>query len=81
MGLYIRDKTVDQLARQVQSAIDAPTKTDAVRIALQNELARLREGRPLVERVKRLQLAYKSLGDVDPNFDMKKFMDEGWDGL
>jgi len=81
MGLYIRDKTVDQLARQVQSAIDAPTKTDAVRIALQNELARSREGLPLVERVNRLQLKYKSLGDVDPSFDMKKFMDEGWDGL
>jgi antitoxin VapB len=78
MSLYIRDDEVDALARQLQSAIKAPTKTEAVRIALKRELERTNAVLPLRERIKKFQDAASALGPRDPNFDMKKFMDEGW---
>lgn len=76
MALYIRDDGVDVLARQVQAATNAPSKTEAVRIALQHELERVRNAVPLEERVKRLQDAVKAMGPDDPDLDMKQFMDE-----
>jgi len=81
MGLYIRDNAVDLLAREVQEAIDAPTKTAAVRIALEHELARAKEEVPLARRVRRYQDAMRELGPQPNDFDMKKFMDESWDDL
>jgi antitoxin VapB len=78
MSLYIRDSSVDDLARQVQQAIKAPNKTEAVRIALQRELDRARDSQPLKERVRTFQRAAKALGPDDRNLDMKKFMDEMW---
>ena len=78
MALYIRDDEVDLLARQVQNATNAPSKTEAVRIALQNELERVRKTVPLEERIKRIQDAVRAMGPDDPNLDMKKFMDEMW---
>jgi len=81
LSLYIRDDEVDALARQLQSAIKAPTKTEAVRIALKRELERAHAVLPLSERIKKFQEALKALGPDDPDFDMKKFMDEGWGDL
>lgn len=78
MSLYIRDDEVDALARQLQSAIKAPTKTEAVRIALKRELERALVILPLSERIKKFQDAANALGPHDPDFDMKKFMDEAW---
>ncbi|TIL43383.1 type II toxin-antitoxin system VapB family antitoxin [Mesorhizobium sp.] len=78
MSLYIRDNEVDALARQLQSAIKAPTKTEAVRIALKRELERANAVLPLSERIKKYQDAASALGPNDPTFDMKKFMDEAW---
>lgn len=78
MSLYIRDDEVDALARQLQSAIKAPTKTEAVRIALKRELERTYAVLPLRERIKRFQDAASALGPDNPTFDMKKFTDEGW---
>ena len=76
MALYIRDNEVDVLARQVRDATNAPNKTEAVRIALQNELERARKAVPLRERIKELQDAAKAMGPDDPDLDMKAFMDE-----
>jgi antitoxin VapB len=78
MSLYIRDDEVDALARQLQSAIKAPTKTEAVRIALKRELERANAALPLRDRIKKFQDAVDALGPRDPDFDQKKFMDEGW---
>ncbi len=78
MSLYIRDKAVDALAREVQVAIEAPTKTAAVRIALENELARTKAEVPLRKRVRKFQNALRSIGPNAPDFDMNKFMDESW---
>lgn len=78
MSLYIRDSAVDALARQVQQAINAPSKTEAVRIALQRELERARDAQPLHERIRKFQDAAKAMGPDDPGLDMKAFMDEMW---
>ena len=78
MSLYIRDNDVDALAKEVQKVIKAPNKTEAVRIALRNELERAKQVMPLKERVKKYQAAARALGPDNPNFDMKKFTDEMW---
>ena len=38
MPLYIKDDTIDLLARRFQAAISAPSKTEAVRRALQDAM-------------------------------------------
>lgn len=81
MSLYIRDNDVDALAKQVQQVIKAPNKTEAVRIALRNELERARQAIPLKERIKQIQDDVRAMGSDDPSFDMKKFTDEQWGGI
>jgi antitoxin VapB len=79
MPLYIRDDSVDALATQLQKAIKAPNKTEAVRQALQHELERAKETIPLRERIRTIQDRIKALGPDDPAFDMKAFTDEMWE--
>ena len=80
MSLYIRDDAVDELARKVQKLTMAPNKTEAVRRALENELARARKSVPLVERIGRIQDAVAvQLGPNPKPFDMKAFSDDLWD--
>ena len=62
MPLYIRDNDVDALAVQLQKAMKAPSKTEAVRTALANELERNRARTPLMERIKKLQEEVRDLG-------------------
>jgi len=81
MALYIRDERVDELARKAQRLLKAPTKTDAVRQALEREIERAEKKAPLRERIKPIQDAVRRMGPDNPDFDMKKFMDEGWDNL
>ena len=81
MALYIRDDEVDALAKQVQVATKASSKTEAVRSALKHELERVRKEVPLKERIKLIQDEVRAMGPDDPNLDMKEFMDEMWDGI
>jgi antitoxin VapB len=79
MSLYIRDNDVDALAVRVQQLTKAPNKTEAVRRALQNELARAQEAIPLKDRIKIIQDDVKArMGPNKPDFDMKKYTDEMW---
>lgn len=79
-SLYIRDSAVDELAKKVQQLTKAPNKTEAVRRALENELARVEEAIPLGERIRKIQdeVAAK-LGPNPKPFDMKAFTDDMWD--
>jgi len=52
--LNIRNETVNKLAKRL-AARKHMTKTEAVRMALENELRRLDEARPLRERLRPLQ--------------------------
>jgi antitoxin VapB len=54
VALNIRSEAVNRLAAKL-AARKRVTKTDAVRIALENELRRLDEARPLRERLRPLQ--------------------------
>lgn len=78
MPLYIRDNNVDALADELRIALKAPSKTEAVRTALQHELDRTRQALPLRRRLaKALELA-DAMGPGDSAFDMKAFTDEMW---
>lgn len=81
MALFIRDESVDALAAQLQKALKAPSKTEAVRQALQHELDRVQQQRPLRQRIAKAQAIAGRLGTGDPTFDMKTFTDEMWDNL
>jgi antitoxin VapB len=81
MALFIRDETVDALAVKLQKALKASSKTEAVRRALQGELDRVQQQRPLRDRIAKAQAMAGALGTNDPNFDMKTFTDEMWDNL
>lgn len=78
MALFIRDDTVDALASELQKATNAPTKKDAVKQALENELKRVSEKKPMRERLAASQALAAKMGPRDPNFDMKAFFDEMW---
>ncbi len=78
-GLYIKDDAVNELANKLQKLSNAPNKTEAVRRAIQNELNRYVNEKPLVERVAVIQARVKSrLGDKPVTFSEKSYMDEGW---
>ncbi|APH72911.1 type II toxin-antitoxin system VapB family antitoxin [Aquibium oceanicum] len=78
MALFIRDKAVDSLAVELQKALKTTTKKDAVRVALENELERVKRQRTRVAGIAELQEKIAALGPSDPDFDMKRFMDEMW---
>jgi antitoxin VapB len=78
MPLFIRDPEVDALALEVQKATRAPTKTEAVRKALQHELERARQALPLRKRLAKAKALADAMGSGDPDFDMKKYTDEMW---
>lgn len=79
MSLYIRDAKVNDLAEKVMRRRGTKTKTDAVRLALENELKEADKELSLAERIKPLQEKYAALGPNNPNFDEKAFMDEMWE--
>ena len=78
MPLYIRDDEVAALARKVQGLTKAKTVTEAVRAALEHEIAREREKLPPSARLARSMAMAAAIGPVDPDFDMKKFTDDMW---
>lgn len=78
MALFIRDAEVDALAEEVRKLTNAKTKTEAVRRALEAQLAEVRRKRPLKERLARSKALADALGRSDPKFDMKTYTDEMW---
>jgi antitoxin VapB len=80
MALYIRDAEVDALAAELQKVTKARTKTEAVRRALQNELALARKAQPLRERLGRARALADAMGPSDADVVLKAFADEMWAG-
>ena len=78
MPLFIRDSRVDALAAELQKAIRAPSKKEAVRVALQHELERVRRAMPLRERIAKAMALADAMGAGDPAFDMKTYTDAMW---
>lgn len=79
MALFIRDETVDALAEELKEAMKAPSKKEAVRVALQHELERVANTKPRRRlNFEKSRAMADAMGPGDPDFDMKKFMDEMW---
>ncbi|MEX0404987.1 type II toxin-antitoxin system VapB family antitoxin [Aquibium sp. LZ166] len=78
MALFIRDEAVDSLAVELQKALKTTTKKDAVRVALENELERVKRQRTRAAGITELQEKIAALGPSDPDFNMKRFTDEMW---
>jgi antitoxin VapB len=74
MPLNIRSETVNQLAEKLAARVRT-NKTEAVRIALENELRRLDEAVPLRERLRPLQQRVLSRPSTGLEAD-KAFYDE-----
>ncbi len=81
MALYIRDPEVDQLVAEAQRLTGTATKTDVVKNALKREIAAANVDVPLSERLDKVIEAARRLGPRDPDFDMKKFSDDLYDGM
>jgi antitoxin VapB len=79
MPLYIRDDEADELAEKVKTLAGAATKTEAVKIALRNEVARLQRRRSLSQRLDAAKVLARSAGPTDTAFDRKAVTDELWD--
>lgn len=79
MPLYVRDERVNQLAEQAQKILKAPTKTDAIRQALERVVQEDGQRPPLAERLNRLRAKYDmpAYEALEP-FDEKAFLDEMW---
>ncbi|KEQ04650.1 MULTISPECIES: type II toxin-antitoxin system VapB family antitoxin [Pseudorhizobium] len=79
MPLYVRDERVNQLAEQAQKILNAPTKTDAIRQALERVVGDSEPAKPmLADRLKAIRDRYQALGSPNPDFDEKQFLDEMW---
>ncbi|MCL6706809.1 type II toxin-antitoxin system VapB family antitoxin [Pseudomonas sp. R2.Fl] len=84
MPLYVRDERVNQLAEQARKILKAPTKTDAIRQALERVVGDFAASEeptkpPLAERLKAIRDRYQSMGTPNPDFDEKAFLDEMWE--
>jgi antitoxin VapB len=79
MPLYVRDERVNQLAEQAQKVLKAPTKTDAIRQALERVVQEDENRPPLAERLEKLRVKYDmpTYDKLEP-FDEKAFLDEMW---
>jgi antitoxin VapB len=87
MPLTIRDERVNQLAEQARQILNAPTKTDAIRQALEKVVetappSQQPETRRLAERLERIRDKYNmpAYEKLEP-FDEKAFLDEMWGDL
>ncbi|UGY30384.1 type II toxin-antitoxin system VapB family antitoxin (plasmid) [Bradyrhizobium barranii subsp. apii] len=78
MPLFIRDDDVDALAAKLQAATKSRTKTEAVRLALEHELQRVREKQPASERAAASIAIARTMGPGGGSFDMKTFTDDMW---
>lgn len=79
MPLYVRDESVNALAEQARTILKAPTKTEAIRLALQRVIQEELAKPTLGERVARLREKY-ALADhasLRP-FDDRSFLDQMW---
>ncbi len=78
MPLYIRDDSVDDLAKKVMRVTGAANKTEAVRLALQARLETEKAKKSLLERIMECQAMADEIGKPDPSFDQKTFSDDMW---
>ena len=67
------------LLRMAEVNVSSDLYNDHLRTVLLRELHRLTANEDLRKRVRSLQEQVERMGRRDPDFDMKRFMDEGWE--
>ncbi len=80
MPLYIRDDGVDLLASELRDLSGARSKTEAVRSPLTHEIRRIRDQRPVRERLAEAVALARQIGPSRGEFDMKAFTGDLWGG-
>ena len=78
MSLYIRDPDVAALAAKLQDLTGSRTKTEAVRLALQQAIERANAKRSFAQRNAHVLEMADALGSTNPEFDSKAFFDRMW---
>ncbi len=78
MSLYIRDPDVAALAAKLQDLTGSRTKTEAVRLALQQAIERANAKRSFAQRNAHVLEMADALGSTNPEFDCKAFFDQMW---
>jgi antitoxin VapB len=78
-ALYIKDSTVNLLAEEVRKALNAPSKTEAVRIALQSQLDQMKAEEPLLARLSKIQDMVAQYPRTDLAVDKAFYDDLGGD--
>ncbi|AYD00424.1 type II toxin-antitoxin system VapB family antitoxin [Neorhizobium sp. NCHU2750] len=85
MALDLTNEELDALAERARKVLNAPTKQDAVRQALERVVgepskeAEQAENRATrADRLQALQREYQSMGSFNPDFNEKKFLDDMW---
>jgi antitoxin VapB len=81
MPLFVRDEEIADMTVELQGLLKVPTKTEALRLALRHELARVKAELPVKERLAKARAMADALGPSSPGFDQKAFTDELWDDL
>ncbi len=76
VALIISDPKINARAEEPRQLTGAKTKTEAVRRALQTQLAEARRVVPLRDRLARSKALADALGPSDPDFDMKVYADD-----
>lgn len=77
-SLYIRDPDVAALAAKLQDLTGSRTKTEAVRLALQQAIERANAKRSFAQRNAHVLEMADALGSTNPEFDSKAFFDQMW---
>lgn len=78
MPLFVRDDEITAMAGELQKLTKAPSKTEALRLALRNELARTRSTLPMHERLARARATADAIGPSSADFNQKVYTDELW---
>ncbi|KQQ38908.1 hypothetical protein ASG19_00970 [Rhizobium sp. Leaf306] len=83
MTLHITDPDLDALAEQAQKILNAPSKEDAVRQALERVVGEASEGIDVLpedkkrrQRLDAIRASYLAMGELNPDFDEKKSTDD-----
>lgn len=75
-ALYIRDEEVSDLAEKLRAATQAPSKTVAVKRALEQALAGLESVKSIDELLAPAFAAADKIGPANPSFDYKSFKND-----
>ena len=83
MTLHITDPDLDALAEKAQKILNAPSKEDAVRQALErlvgeasDVMSVLPEDKKRRQRLDAIRASYLAMGEPNTDFDEKKFLDD-----